>query len=109
MGSERIGRIYEELGVKPVINATGGNMTFLGGSMLSPEVNEAMREANRYYVDMKELLDRTGRIIAELLGAEAAYVTSGCCAALALGTAACIAGSDPEKIRAAARRGRYEA
>jgi len=98
MSSERTGRIYEELGVRPVINATGGNMTFLGGSILSPEVNEAMREANRYYVDMKELLDRTGQIIAELLGAEAAYVTSGCCAALALGTAACIAGSDPEKI-----------
>ena len=48
MSSERIGRIYEELGVRPVINATGGNMTFLGGSILSSEVNEAMREANRY-------------------------------------------------------------
>lgn len=99
MGSERsIRRVYEELGVKPVINATGGNMTFLGGSILSPKVNDAMREANRYYVDMEELLDRAGRIIAELVGAEAAYVTPGCCAALALGTAACIAGHDPEKI-----------
>ncbi len=57
-----------------------------------------MQEANRYYVDMKELLDKTGQIIAELLGAEAAYVTPGCCAALALGAAACMAGSDPEKM-----------
>lgn len=92
------GRIYEELGVRPVINATGGHMTRLGGSILSPRVRQAMEEANRYYVDMKELLDRSGQIIAELLGAEAAYITSGCCAALALGTAACMAGSDPAKM-----------
>jgi len=91
-------RVYDRLGVRPVINATGGNRTLLGGSMLSPKVGQAMQEANRYYVDMKELLDRTGEIIAELLGTEAAHVTPGCCAALALGTAACMAGSDPEKV-----------
>jgi len=96
--ADESGRIYEELGVRPVINATGGHMTRLGGSILSPKVSQAMQEANRYYVDMKELLDRSGQIIAELLGAEAAYVTSGCCAALALGTAACMAGSDPAKM-----------
>jgi D-glucosaminate-6-phosphate ammonia-lyase len=91
-------RVYEALGVRPVINATGGHMTVLGGSILSPRVTQAMEEANRYYVDMEELLDRTGQIIAELLSTEAAYVTSGCCAALALGTAACIAGSDRDKM-----------
>jgi len=91
-------RVYEELDVRPVINATGGHMTLLGGSILSPKVSQAMQEANRYYVDMKELLDRTGQITAELLGAEAAYITPGCCAALALGTAACMAGRDPEKV-----------
>lgn len=98
MTNESGRRVFEELGVRPVINATGGHMTLLGGSILSPKVGQAMQEANRYYVDMKELLDRTGQIIAELLGAEAAYVTPGCCAALALGTAACMAGSDPEKM-----------
>jgi len=91
-------RVYEELGARPVINATGGHLTLLGGSILSSKVRQAMQQANRYYVDMKELLDRTGQIVAELLGAEAAYVTPGCCAALALGTAACMAGSDPEKM-----------
>jgi D-glucosaminate-6-phosphate ammonia-lyase len=91
-------RLYDELGVRPVINATGGNRTLLGGSMLSPQINQAMQEANRYYVDMEELLDRTGKIIAELLDTEAALVTPGCCAALALGTAACMAGADPAKI-----------
>jgi uncharacterized pyridoxal phosphate-dependent enzyme len=57
-----------------------------------------MEEANRYYVDMEALLEASGRAIADLLGCEAAYVTSGCCAALALGTAACMAGRDPKKI-----------
>lgn len=47
---------------------------------------------------MKELLESSGKRIAEILGAEAAYVTPGCCAALGLGVAACMAGSDPEKM-----------
>jgi len=97
MSRESSRRIYEELGVKPVINAVG-HMTLLGGSMLSPKVSRAMEEANQYFVDMKVLLDRSGQIIAQLLGTEAAYVTPGCCAALALGMAACMTGSDPAKI-----------
>jgi L-seryl-tRNA(Ser) seleniumtransferase len=57
-----------------------------------------MEQAERYYVDMAQLHAKAGETIARLLGAEAAYVTSGAAAALALGTAACIAGKDPEKI-----------
>jgi L-seryl-tRNA(Ser) seleniumtransferase len=98
MNSEKSLKLYNDLGVKPVINALGGNMTLLGGSILSPKVNEAMELANRYYVQMEELLDKTGEILAEYFGAEAAYVTPGCAAALALGAAACMAGTDPEKI-----------
>jgi L-seryl-tRNA(Ser) seleniumtransferase len=98
MGTESGRSVYGELGVRPVINASGGHRTLLGGSILSPAVNRAMEAANRYYVDMTELLERSGQIVADLLGAEAAHVTSGCCAALALGTAACMAGSDPAKM-----------
>jgi len=98
MDSEKSLKLYNDLGVKPVINALGGNMTLLGGSILSPKVSEAMDLANRYYVQMEELLDKTGEILAEYFGAEAAYVTPGCAAALALGTAACMAGLDNEKI-----------
>lgn len=97
MSGPAITSIFEEIGVKPVINANG-NQTVLGGSQLSPRVRAAMDEANRYYVDMRELLARSGQIIARLLGAESAYVTPGCAAALALGTAACIAGQDLDKI-----------
>lgn len=89
--------IYEELGVTPVINARGHN-TVLGGSTPSPRVKAAMERAERYYVDMAQLLERSGQIIAELLGAEAAAVTPGAAAALALGTAACITGDDLERM-----------
>ena len=89
--------IYDELGVKPIINA-GGHYTVLGGSSPSPKLRDAVESAHRYYVEMAELLDKAGRIVADLLGAEAAYITSGAAAALALGTAACMTGKDPEKI-----------
>jgi L-seryl-tRNA(Ser) seleniumtransferase len=89
--------VYEQLGVTPVINARGNN-TVLGGSTPSARVRRAMHEAERYYVDMQQLLERSGAAIADLLGAEAAYVTPGAAAALALGSAACMAGADPDKI-----------
>src|SRR5207237_5214395 len=43
--------------------------------------------------------ERAGQAIAEMLECEAAYVTPGAAAALALGTAACIAGADPSRIQ----------
>ncbi len=89
--------IYEQLGVTPVINARGHN-TVLGGSTPSPRVRQAMDEAERYYVEMKELLRRAGESIAQLVECEAAYVTPGAAAALALGAAACITGSDLQKM-----------
>lgn len=90
--------IYTDLGLVPVINARG-NQTLLGGSTVPDEVQEAIDAANRYYVVMEDLFAATGRVIADLLECEAAYVTSGCAAALALGAAACIAGDDEEKVK----------
>src|SRR5687767_3310090 len=87
--------IYAELGIIPVINARG-NQTVLGGALLSARIQEAMDAANRYFVDMDALLIRTGRMCAELLECDAAYITPGCAAAMALGTAACITGDDGE-------------
>lgn len=85
------------LGLRRTINAAG-NMTILGGSMTSSEVVAAMAEANESFVDMEELLDKSGKAIAEILGSEAALVTSGCFAALVLGTAAIMAGKDAGRI-----------
>lgn len=89
--------LYADLGAAPVINAIG-NMTMLGGSSPSAAVRRAMDLAGRYYVDMDALLGSSGRIVADLLGCEAALVTPGCAAALLLGTAACVAGADPERM-----------
>ena len=91
------GNFYEKLGVRPVVNALS-NATVLGGSTPPPGVMEAMEEANLQWVEMKELLEKSGEFIAGVLGTESAYVTSGCMAALTLSTAACMAGTDPEKI-----------
>ncbi len=89
--------LYEELGVGRVINARG-SVTILGGSILSPRVLAAMDAANDYYVDMEDLLEKSGRAIATMLGAEAALVTSGCFAALVQGAAAIMTGKDPSRI-----------
>ena len=97
MNSKEGRQIYEEFGAKPIINALG-NATVIGGSRLSPTVQEAMVTANRYFVDMEELQKRTGEAIAEMLGAETALVTSGCAAAISLSATACMTGSDSAKI-----------
>ncbi len=89
--------IYERIGVKPIINASGPS-TRLSGSIMDPEVAEAMREASQYCVDIAELQARASGIIAEITGAEAGYVTSGAAAGLLLGTAACVTGPDPGKM-----------
>jgi uncharacterized pyridoxal phosphate-dependent enzyme len=90
--------IYKRLKVKKIINAST-NETKLGGSMLSTEVLEAMNEAAKYHVDMDELNWRAGEIIAEITGAEAGFVTSGSAASLVVATAACMTGSNRNKMR----------
>ena len=90
-------QLYRDLGCTPVINAAG-NQTVIGGSRVSPAVQEAMIAANRHYVDMNDLLLQTGEIIAGLVGSEAAFVTPGCGAALALSAAACMSVGDPKKM-----------
>ena len=85
--------MYEQLGVRRIVNARG-HMTLLGGSILPKEVLEALIEANKCFVDMEELQERSGAIIAEILGAEKAFVTSGAFAALVLATSACMTHED---------------
>ena len=89
--------VYERLGVRRVINAWGV-ATELGGWGQSERVTSAMEEANRGTVEMQELLRKSGDFIADLLGVEAAFVTSGGAAAQALSVAACMAGTDPDRI-----------
>lgn len=85
--------IYEDLGVKPVINAAGP-LTRLSGSRLHPDVSAAMVEASQEHVRIEELQARAGEIIAEVTGAEAGYVVPGAAAGLTLAAAACLARLD---------------
>lgn len=90
--------LFKELGVTPVINASV-TMTFLSGSLMLPEVLEAINSTSHDFANMYELQDKVGGKIAEMLHVEAAMVTSGAACAMVLGTAACITGTDAEKIK----------
>lgn len=89
--------IYHELGVRPVINAAG-TVTRYGGSIMAAEVLETMQKASQQFCILDELHEKVGQRIADLLNVEAAYVTSSAASGLVLTAAACLAGSDPNKI-----------
>ena len=91
------GNFCARLKVRPVINAMG-SVTFLGGSIMAPATLGAMADASREFVVITELLEQAGEHLARLLGVEAALITTGAAGAITLGTAACVAGSDREKI-----------
>jgi D-glucosaminate-6-phosphate ammonia-lyase len=88
---------YLTLGVRPFINCCSVR-TMHGGSLMLPQVREAMAAASRWFVNLDELMEAAGRRLAELTGAEWGIVTCGSAAAVALGTAACVAGNDPVKM-----------
>ena len=89
--------VYSRLGVKTVINCRG-TWTYLSGSLQFPEARAAQTQAAQYFVNMVELQRAVGRRLAELTGAESGMITSGAAGAMAAATAACMAGSDPQKI-----------
>jgi D-glucosaminate-6-phosphate ammonia-lyase len=93
------GSIYEQLGVRPIINGRGPT-TVVSGSRMEPETLAAMAEAAKQFVAIEDLNRAIGKRIAEVTGAEAGYVACGSAAAMALAVAACIAGSDPVRIDA---------
>src|SRR5207237_52781 len=97
IGKDPRQNVYSRLGVKTVINCRG-TWTYLSGSLQFPEVRAAQTEAARYFVNMIELQRGVGRRLSELTGAESGMITSGAAGAMAASTAACMAGSDPQKI-----------
>lgn len=89
--------IYDELGVRPIINASA-TLTRLGGSVMPPEVVQAMVEASKHFVNLDDLQRAVGEKLAELTRNEAAYVSTGAAAGIVLATAALVAGTDPKAI-----------
>ena len=90
--------VYRAINVKPIISAAGST-TLHGGTRTRPEVLAAMSKAARVMVHIDELNREAGKIIAQLTGAEAAFVSSGAAGGLVLQAAACIAGADPAKMQ----------
>ena len=90
--------VYARLGVQPIINAAG-SVTKYGGTRTRPEALEVMAEAATVLVEMGELNERAGEAIARITGAEAGFVCGGAAGGLLLQAAACIAGSDPVKMK----------
>lgn len=79
--------IYEELGVRKIINAAG-TYTVLGGSRMSEQTREDMRRASDSFVEIRTLQEKIHREIARLTHNEAAYVTNGAACALYLAVCA---------------------
>src|SRR3954454_9723917 len=89
--------IYAELGVRTVINGRGV-ATFYSGTLMPPEVHQAMARASEHFVEIVELQKAVGARLARFAGTEAALVCSGSAACISQATAGCIAGTDPDKI-----------
>lgn len=89
--------IYEKIGVRPLINGRG-TVTVVGASQILPEVQQAMDDATREYVQIDELMDGVGVRLAELTGAEFGFVSCGASAAITAATAGCVTGGDPDKL-----------
>lgn len=84
--------------VRPIINAAG-KLTALGGSAQSEAVADAQARAAMQHVDLAELRAGAGARIAEITGAEAACVTSGAAAGIAISVAAVITGQNLDAVR----------
>lgn len=92
------GDVYRRLGIEPVINGVG-TVTVLGGSLMPPEVTDAMVAASRHFVPLPDLQERAGDHLARLIGVPAAMISAGAASAMTSGTAAAITGGDEEKLR----------
>jgi D-glucosaminate-6-phosphate ammonia-lyase len=90
---------YARLGVRTFINARG-TITTLGGSVMPPRVAAAMVEASRNFVQLNQLQQKAGERIAQLTGAEAAYICAGAASGMYLSGAACLTGTDEHAVAA---------
>ena len=91
--------ILTQLGVARRINVAG-TLTRLGGSLMEPEVLQAMVQAAAASVDIAELQTGASGVIARVTGAQAGIVTSGAAAGLTLAVAACLARWDVARMAA---------
>ena len=89
--------LFKELGVRTFINGRG-TITFMTGSLMRDETLAAINNSSKEFCMLDELQDKVGEKIAQMVHAEAAVVTSGAFAALTLGTAGVLTGTDLKKV-----------
>lgn len=91
--------IYADLGLTPVVNANA-TLTRLGGSLMWPEVVEAMQQASQHFVDLDALQSRVDQELARLTRNEDCYVCCGAASGIVLAVGACLTGGDPALLHA---------
>ena len=89
--------LYDRLGVAKVINAQA-RASKIGGSLMHEDVLRAMNEASGAFVDIAELLRKSGEHLAHLIGVPAVLIVNSAAAGLTVTTAACVAGRAPDRI-----------
>lgn len=89
---------YRKLNVTEIINASG-TLTILGGSLIRPEVLEAMTKAAGSFVSINELLEKSSAYLAQRLGVGGVLIVNGAAAGMMTAISACMAGTDIASIR----------
>jgi len=85
--------IYEKYQLKQVINASG-RMTILGVSTPAADVVDVVNYGLNHFFEMKDLVNKTGAYIADLLNVESAVIVSCASAGIAQSVAAVIVKDD---------------
>lgn len=102
--------MIEKYGLKHVVNASG-KMTILGGSTVDRRIFEEMNLALEEYVEMENLVVKSGEYISKMVGCEDAFITTSASAGIVLTVASLITGDSlykVENLHKIARKESYE-
>ena len=83
--------IRRELGLRPIINASG-TMTVFGASIMVPEAIAAMAAIAGEFVEMQHLHQLASEAVSSATGSEAGFITASCASAITLAVAATLTG-----------------
>lgn len=89
--------LFKEFGIRTFINAAG-TLTYMTGSLMQPEVLDAINYGATEFCLLDEIQDKVGEKIAKMVHSEAAVVTSGAFSAMTLGLAGILTGMDLKKV-----------
>ncbi len=85
--------IRTEFGLRRIVNVSG-TMTDLGASIVVPQAVDAVARSLGAFFEMGDLFGRASRVIADLTGAEAGFVTSSSASGITLSVAATMTGTN---------------